>query len=604
MKKSAILLLSLLLLFSFTAAAGPQTGSDQELLKDETVYVNLHADGSIKQIYVVNRIEAKKAGVYTDYGKYTNVTNLSGSQKPAINGDSISWQLDKEVLYYQGQLADGELPFSFSLEYRLDDNLVTPEEIIGKAGAVAINLRVEPNPKAKAHFRDNYLAQIQIPLDLEGITGIEAPGAAPVVAGRTATLAYTVLPGQKADYTLRFETRAFEMGSISISCLPFSSDSFLDLDLEEITEGFAGLTDGLDKLAGGSKKLQLGVIDLKEGLDQLAGGAGELAAGTSQLSAFLAGVGELQQGLQGLSAGLTQLKQGAAGVETGNKDLAQGIRGYTSAAGQISQNSQKLNAGLAQLSTEGDGLNAGYQQLASGLGNAIASLPQQLAPLNLSAEQQQALGQILAGMNAGLDSQLAAFGQGLREYTGGVGQAAGGFNELSLGLEAFAGQGQALATAADQLGAGSAALSQGLTEMAAGSGGLAGGLGAFAQQSQEARGGVEELAGGANALAAGLKEMAQEVSRLPGDVKALTDAHLRLRDGFNEAAGFLTDVKLPEGDSAPVSFVSDQVVPQSVQFVASTPSFKVNPEPPEAPETKVESNGFFARLLRLFGFKK
>lgn len=598
MKKPVSLLLSIILVLTLTAASAvSQANEEQALIKDETVYANLNADGSIGQIYVVNRIETPEKGVYTDYGHYTSVLNLSGNQQPGIAEDEIRWQKKDDVLYYQGQLAQGELPFSFALDYKLDGVSVTPQEAIGKAGAIAITIAVQPNEKAKAYFRGNYVAQIQIPLNLETASNILAPGAVSVITGKTANLAYTVLPGQKASFCLQFDTDKFELDPITFACTPFDSSLF-NIDGAEITSGLSQLTDGLDQLVGGSKKLKQGLMDLNSGLDRLSTGAGELAAGISKIAE--SGAQGLQQGALELDDGIGQLEQGAAGLAAGASDLAGGVGGYTAAAGQIHENAELLNTGLSQLGSEGEGLNAGYQQLVSGLNTAITGLPAQLEALELTPEQQQILGQILGGMAAELGTQMDGFGQGLQEYTAGVSQSAQGMGELTLGLEAFAGQGKDLKTGANQLAAGSAGFSQGLAELKAGSSNLAAGLTIFADQSQDYDSGTLNLSAGANTLAEGLQEMANRTGRLPGDVQSLIDGQRQIKEGFLEAGGILAEFELPEGQEQPVSFVSDKVAPRSVQFIASTPALKVKNQEAKAPNETQENTGFFARLLKLF----
>ncbi|MDD2282992.1 MAG: hypothetical protein PHS56_00875 [Eubacteriales bacterium] len=599
MKKLASLLLSIILILTLTAASAvSQANEEQALIKDETVYANLNADGSIGQIYVVNRIETPEKGVYTDYGHYTSVLNLSGSQQPGIAADEIRWQKADEVLYYQGQLAQGELPFTYALDYKLNSVSVNPQEVTGKSGTIAIAIAVQPNEKAKAYFRGNYVAQIQIPLNLETAANILAPGAVSVITGKTANLAYTVLPGQKASFTLQFDTDKFELDPITFACTPFDTSSFLSGDTAEIKSGLSQLTGGLDQLVAGSKKLKKGLTELNSGLGRLSTGASELAAGISKIAE--SGAQGLQQGAMELDDGVGQLAQGAAGLAAGASDLSEGISGYTTAAGQIHENAQLLNTGLTQLGSEGESLSTGYQQLTAGISGAFTELPAQLAALELTPEQQQALGQILGGMAAELETQMSGFGQGLQEYTAGVSQSAQGVGELTLGLEAFAGQGQNLNAGASQLASGSADFSQGLQDLKAGSSSLAAGLTIFADQSQDYDSGTLNLSAGANALAEGLQEMANRTGRLPGDVQSLIDGQSQIKEGFLEAGGILAEFELPEGKEQPVSFVSDKVTPRSVQFIASTPALKVKTEEAKEPAESTEKASFFTRLLKLF----
>lgn len=609
MKKLSSFCLALVLLFTLTAAsAAPPAGTEQALVKDETVYANLNYDGSLDQVYVVNRIETPNEGVYKDFGNYKRIQNLSGADSPVLNGSEISWQPKDKVLYYQGWLDKGELPFIFELAYSLDGVAIKPEQAVGKAGAVAITLKVAANPRAKQYFRDNYVAQIQIPLDLEIISAISAPGATAVVAGKQVTLAYTVLPKQDSVFVLEFDTVKFELDAISISCIPFDAGSFLDFDAAEITEGFGQLTDGFDQMVGGSKKLRNGLTDLKNGLGQLSAGADQVAAGNAELAAnipqLLAGARELQQGASALDDGIGQLSGGAGGIAGGASDLANGISAYLGGIGEIAGNAQELSGGLGQLAGEGDKLNYGYSQLVAGLNGALAGLPEQLGLLGLTPEQLASLASILQGMDEQLNSSLDEFGQGLQLYTGGVSAAAAGMGALAGGLETVATEGQGLVVGAKRLASGASSFEYGVSRIGTGSYELAAGLSAFVEESQGLNSGAEALAAGALSLAKGLREITTGTNRLPGDVQKLIDAQVRMQDGFASAAGLLADFELPEGNQQPVSFVSEKIIPRSVQFVANTPALKVKAETAPVPEEPEQANGFFNRLLRLFGLGK
>lgn len=607
MKKYISLALALTLLVSYSLATAPQAVAEQGLVKDETVFANLNADGSPSTIYVVNRIETPANEVYLDYGDYTTIVNLSGSEKPGVSGDEISWQQEGKVLYYQGQLEQGELPFTLKLEYKLNTAQADPQEIIGKSGKISIAIKVRPNPRAKQYFRENYVAQIQIPLDLTNASNIKAPGATSVVAGKTATLAYTILPGQEVDYLLEFETSKFELDSISMSCIPFDTASYLDIDTDEMKDGFYQLADGLDQLASGSNQLKDGLGEFSGALGQLANGANQLAAGSGKLAnnipALLAGISKLKEGAMGLDGGLDQINQGVTGLTGGLSGLAGGIGNYISGAGQIRDNAQQISGGLNQLDSQGATLNAGYGQLTQGLQEAIAGLPAQLAPLQLTPEQQQALEQMLGQLVGELNGQLAGFGQGLQNYTGGVSQVAGGCGQLANGLGLFVDEGQGLKAGADQLAEAGNGLSQGLGNLKTGSSQLASGLITFAEESKGLSGGADELVTGTASLANGLNQLAGGAKELPEHAAALAAAQQRLKDGFAEAVAGLADFELPQSGAEPVSFVSDKVSPRSVQFVASTPALKVKATASQLPAEEKDNSNFFTRLLKLFGIK-
>lgn len=463
MKKTS-LFLSLILVLTLAAsplAAASESATEREVIKDETVYANLSADGSVEQLQVVSRIDTPLPGRYTDYGQYTGVINLSGGEKPQISADEITWQLPGATagFYYQGQLAEGELPFTLHIDYRLDGEAVSPEAIVGKSGSISISLEVKPNPKAAAYFRKNYVSQIQIPLDLDAARAISAPGAATVIVGKEATIAYTILPQAEAAYTLEFDTDKFELGAITITSSPFDPESIIDIDTKEIVDGLGEMNRGMEEMIAGTSKL-------KGGLSALDSSVGEIAAGAAQLA-------------------------------EGPTALAAGIKEYSAGASLIYEQAQRLDAGSSSLSSQGANLRSGYDALATGINGALNQMFAELAPLleSLPPEQQQALAARQAEMAAELEAQLGQFGSGLRSYTSGVSQAAQGVGELTQGLGQYASQGQNLAAGADELAAGANAMAAGLAELKANTGKLPREVQKLIAGQKEFKKGLDESAG-------------------------------------------------------------------------------------------------------------
>ena len=68
--------------------------------RSETVYAVLGNDGSFTGATVVNCFA--EGGNITDYGVYTSIQNLSGSEEPVTDGDQISWNAPAgSPFYYQ-----------------------------------------------------------------------------------------------------------------------------------------------------------------------------------------------------------------------------------------------------------------------------------------------------------------------------------------------------------------------------------------------------------------------------------------------------------------------------------------------------------------------
>ena len=55
--------------------------ADTNTSKDEVVYVKLNNNGNVDNVYVVNSFDVKNGEKIVDYGRYSNVLNLSTSDK-------------------------------------------------------------------------------------------------------------------------------------------------------------------------------------------------------------------------------------------------------------------------------------------------------------------------------------------------------------------------------------------------------------------------------------------------------------------------------------------------------------------------------------------
>ncbi|RJE48575.1 MULTISPECIES: hypothetical protein [unclassified Dehalobacter] len=521
MKKPIACFLTVMLLipvFSLSASASDteSTASNRNMavVKDETVYADLKMDGSISGITVVNRIETPESGIYLDYGVYDSITNLSGSEAPVLADGKISWQLPArdKGFYYQGKLTKGELPFTFRITYRLNGHEVKPEDIVGKEGRIEITLKVQPNAEAKAYYRENYLCQIQLPLDLDENTILSSSGTSAMISGKTLTLAYMVLPQKTAQYTVVYDTEKFQMASMTMTCSYFDSSNFLNLNMDT-----------------GS-------------ITQMSRGAGQIVSGTEKLKA---GLIELNKGMASIALGSAQLQQGAG-------MMRQGIEEYSAGASSLAAQFKQISSGTVQLSQQGQELAAQYTNLSSG----VTAIMDQLTPLlnALPAEQKQAYLQQIGTMKA----QLSQYGAGLSGYTAGVTQSAKGMTDFSTGLDQFAQQGAELKT------------------------------------------GAVALANSTAAITGGFNQLVSSSAVLPDQVQKLIDGQKQFKNGIDEASGLLETLSFASGNEIkPVSFVSSQISPRSIQFVIRTPDLKAAADE-KATVTEPERLSFWERFINLF----
>ncbi|NRG46316.1 YhgE/Pip domain-containing protein, partial [Bacillus sp. CRN 9] len=171
--------------------------------KNEIVYANLQASGSLEEIYVVNAFELDRPGIIEDYGHYSEVKNLTDTSAIAQNNNKIRINAETDMFYYQGNLSDNtQLPWSFTLEYYLNDSKIEAEELIGKSGEVEIKIAVKKTESVPSAFFENYMLQISLPLNTDKFKNIKAPDATVANSGKNKQLAFTVMPEEEKEFSI------------------------------------------------------------------------------------------------------------------------------------------------------------------------------------------------------------------------------------------------------------------------------------------------------------------------------------------------------------------------------------------------------------------
>ena len=78
---------------------------------------------------MVNEYDLEKDTKITDYGDYTEVTNLSSEDKITENGNEYTVEGRKGKFYYQGNLESKALPWEISISYYLDGEKISADAI-------------------------------------------------------------------------------------------------------------------------------------------------------------------------------------------------------------------------------------------------------------------------------------------------------------------------------------------------------------------------------------------------------------------------------------------------------------------------------------------
>ena len=356
--------------------------------KEENVYASLEEDGTVSGVYVVNEYDLEKDTRITDYGDYTEVTNLTTEDKIEETADGYTVEGKKGKFYYQGNLETKELPWKIQISYYLNGEKKNPKELAGESGNLEIRISVKKNEKVKGDYFEDYLLQATVTLDSEKCKNIQAEGATLANVGADKQILYNIMAGQEKEFSITSEVTDFEMEGISFQGVPMSfaidTDS-LDMtalyeqtdELKEavsrLDEGAGSLKEGTGELAKGSSRLldatgslAQGAVSLKTGTDGAASGSSSLVRGSQELETgigtYLNGVSSAASGSKSLIQGADSLKEGAPVLEAGAGQLAEGTRTYTEGTESYIDGVQAYISGVDQLK-EGAGQLAGLKNL-------------------------------------------------------------------------------------------------------------------------------------------------------------------------------------------------------------------------------------------------
>ncbi len=402
MKKilSFILIFVLLFMPVFSVAAEGNPSS-----KEEIVYGILHSDGSVNNLYVVNIFNT---GKIVDYGNYSDIRNMTTSEKLNQNGNKITINSNANKFYYQGTLEKKELPWNIAIKYFLNNKELPGKELVGKSGKLKITISVKQNNKINKTFFDNYALQIGLSFDNKLFSNIKTDNATVAEAGSRKQLTYTVLPGKGTDIIVTADVHDFEMDAITINGIKLSLG--ITVNTDEFTKQISELTDAI-------KGLDNGAGELLNGLEKLSNG----------MQKYIDGMKAYKEGMEQLSSGANKLNTGAMALKNGLNELTK-------------QNDSLINGAIAIQQATFDSVNAQLSQM--GLGLPV------LTPDNYSA----VLSPIpnLASMKKQLDSAVQ-FTQGLKGYMDGVAQLGKGASDLASGTSKFKSSSSVLASSANEL---------------------------------------------------------------------------------------------------------------------------------------------------------
>ena len=352
-------------------AAGRSAGGSVE--KEETVYVNADAGGTVKSITVSSWLKnGDGAEELTDVTRLTDVVNVKGDETFTQDGDTYVWAADGRDIYYQGETAEA-LPVDVKVTYYLDEKEVNPEELAGKSGKVKIRFDYENHSTQKTEIGGKetelyvpFVAASTLILDSDRFVNVEVENGRILSDGKNTIVAGVAMPGlydsldllnlegfEDVDIPEYVEVTAdvtdFELAMTATILMP-DVLSRLDTDdmdgFDDLKEDMEELNDATYELIDGCVELDDGVQELKDNMPDLWDGAVELDDGAVELND---GAWELDDGAQDLMDGADKLNDGAKDIREGAKELDQGVGTLQAGAGLLNENMPKLTGGVNSL---------------------------------------------------------------------------------------------------------------------------------------------------------------------------------------------------------------------------------------------------------------
>ena len=581
--------------------------------KQEVVYANLAADGTLDGMYVVNEFQVQSGGVLTDYGDYTQLKNLSTEAEIRQDGGCVSVDVSPGAFYYQGTLENKALPWDFSIDYRMDGQPMSAAQIAGKSGTLQIHVQSSRNEDVDPTFAEYYMLQISVTLDAQTCTKIDAPEATIANAGTDKVLTYTVLPSKDADFTIEAQVEDFAMDGISINAIPFSLPIELP-DTDGLTQEMMPLCDAISTLNSGAAALYGGASALSSGMQQLVGGSASYAQGLRTLAA---NTGSIKQGSDQIKQGLEQIASQLQGLDdlpdfdeeqiqmllSLLRAAAQGIDNTASALNQLQQQHaaavQVLDAAIGGIDTLSDADLALIAQMMQSAQDAQkASLSNLLAVYQQAQIVKQTYTQADPQTNVSIRMLLSMTSTALDTIVNGDGtQENPGISSVGTMLDLLAdaledtlsdfdlSQLQLLAQGIRTLAEQYATFDAGLDQCMDGIAQLSDNYGALHDGLSQSADGAAQLAGGVQRFSSGTAALDTATSALPETIQVQIDE-------------LLADFDL--GDFEAVSFVSTQNENTDyVQFIVMTQSIAPQQES-DVQQEQEEQLTIWQRFLALF----
>ena len=150
--RKRILAAGMAALLTMTSLPFSAFAAEEHTPKEEVVYINLNADGSVKEINVVNIFDLDGKGTIIDYGAYESVRNMTTTDEITCEGNQVSVEAEAGKLYYEGKLTNTQMPWKINIHYYWDGAEYDAKELAGKNGSLKITMDITENTACAGTF--------------------------------------------------------------------------------------------------------------------------------------------------------------------------------------------------------------------------------------------------------------------------------------------------------------------------------------------------------------------------------------------------------------------------------------------------------------------
>lgn len=421
LKKLLAMTLALLLALGCTIPA-LAAGTDGTVKKEETVYLILNEDGSVKEQIVSDWLHCDKGlRNVRDKSSLSDIENLKSDTQPIRQGEALTWDTEEKDIYYQGK-SSAKPPISVNISYELEGKVISPEELSGKSGRFSIHVKLQNNETGTAQINGKqrtictpFFTLCAAMLPAESFTNISAEHGRVQTDSKTQLACFLALPGVSDSLKGLIPDSLSQINDYLLDELIIETDmenGQAPTFLFAAAPSLEGLSDAFDE-----PELADQMEQLKEATEELQNGAGSLDEA----------VGTLVEKLGEFSSGYAQFDQGVESALSGSQTLAAGGQ-------SLLENALLLNEKTGELS-------AGAQQLQAGAGQLADQLNTQLVPALTAAQGQK---DVLQNKMASLSGQLS--GLTIPDVSGLKGQLSSGVGKVFDGAAYGAAQAASSAT--------------------------------------------------------------------------------------------------------------------------------------------------------------